>query len=145
MLPKSTSGIGLITMIVALVALVVRGSFFGESPIPIAVQVAAVLLMLWARRTFGWRSFHATASPTEGGLVTSGPYGFLRHPIYAAALYITWAGVLSHLDPFNVILGVLAIVGAVMRMLSEEKLLVERYPDYIEYAKRTKRIVPFVV
>ena len=132
-------------MIVALGALDMRDSIFGDTPLPIAVQVTSVLLMLWARRTFGWKSFHATASPTECGLVTSGPYKFLCHPIYAAALYFTWAGVLSHPDISNVILGILAIAGAEMRMLSEEKLLVERYPDYIEYAKRTKRIVPFVV
>jgi len=142
---KSISGLGLLLMVLALGVLVMRGSFFGESPIPIAVQIAAVLLMLWARRTFGWRSFHATANPTEGGLVTGGPYKFLRHPIYAAALYFTWSGVLSHLDPVNVILGILAIAGGVIRMLSEEKLLVERHPDYAEYAKHTKRIVPFVI
>src|SRR5690349_14967955 len=34
-----------------------------------AVQVLAVGLMLWARWTFGRRSFHAAANPTAGGLV----------------------------------------------------------------------------
>jgi len=43
--------------------------------------------MLWARLTFGGRSFHAGANPTAGGVVTTGPYRFVRHPIYAAILY----------------------------------------------------------
>ena len=51
--------------------------------------------MLWARLTFGWRSFHAGARPTEGGIVTRGPYHWVRHPIYLAILLFTWAGVAS--------------------------------------------------
>jgi protein-S-isoprenylcysteine O-methyltransferase Ste14 len=38
-----------------------------------------------ARVTFGRRSFHAAANPTAGGLVTTGPYRLIRHPIYTAA------------------------------------------------------------
>jgi hypothetical protein len=40
--------------------------------------------------TFGARSFHAGANPTDGGVVTAGPYRFFRHPIYAAILYFLW-------------------------------------------------------
>jgi len=32
-----------------------------------------------------------------------------------------------------------------VRIAAEEKLLVERYPEYKEYAKRTKRIIPFLI
>jgi protein-S-isoprenylcysteine O-methyltransferase Ste14 len=32
-----------------------------------------------------------------------------------------------------------------MRIAAEEKLLVERYPEYTEYANRTKRIIPFLI
>ena len=63
---------------------------------PSRVQVAAVLLMVWARMTFGRRSFHAAANPTAGGLVTWGPYRYWRHPIYSAILLFLWSGVLSH-------------------------------------------------
>jgi len=31
----------------------------------------------------------------------------------------------------------------IIRILAEEHLVTERYPEYIEYAKRTKRIIPF--
>ena len=51
--------------------------------------------MVAARITFGRRSFHAAANPTEGGLVTTGPYAYIRHPIYAAILYFVWAGALD--------------------------------------------------
>ena len=37
-------------------------------------QVVAGMLRVWARMTFGARSFHAGAEPTAGELVTTGPY-----------------------------------------------------------------------
>ena len=70
---KSLSLFGLLAMVVGAVGLYLTGNLFSPAPLAIAVQVAAAALMLWARVTFGSRSFHATASPTEGGLVTSGP------------------------------------------------------------------------
>jgi protein-S-isoprenylcysteine O-methyltransferase Ste14 len=101
--------------------------------------------MIWARVTFGIRSFHATARPTAGGLVTTGPYRFIRHPIYAAVLYFTWVGVFSHTSALNVVLGLFATAGTIIRMATEERLLIQRYPEYRDYAARTRRVIPFVV
>jgi protein-S-isoprenylcysteine O-methyltransferase Ste14 len=110
----------------------------------LAVQGAAVLLMVWARVTFGRRSFHAAANPTSGGLVTSGPYRFVRHPIYAAATYFVWAAAIDHHTAPAVSGAVLLSVGAFVRMLAEERLLLSMYPAYESYKDGTKRIVPFV-
>jgi protein-S-isoprenylcysteine O-methyltransferase Ste14 len=38
-----------------------------------------------------------------------------------------------------------AVAGAGLRIAAEERLLLERYPEYGEYADRTKRIIPFLV
>jgi hypothetical protein len=67
---KSLSLIGYIGMVGALVGLLAMWKLFSTSPLVIAIQVAAFLLFLWARVTFGRRSFHLVANPTEGGLVT---------------------------------------------------------------------------
>lgn len=143
--PKHSSRVGLAIAVLALVTLVFRDSLLATGFIAISVQILAALLMLWARLTFGRRSFHATADPTEGGLVTSGPYRYLRHPIYAAVLYFLWAGVLTHWLILNVFLGLAATAGLIVRILTEERLVTERYPEYIEYASNTKRIFPYVL
>jgi protein-S-isoprenylcysteine O-methyltransferase Ste14 len=119
------------------------GALFSPDPVVIAVQAAAVLLFLWARATFGLRSFHAAANPTEGGLVTTGPYRWLRHPIYAALLLFSAAGAAAHFSRGSLLFLVVA-AGAALRIAAEEKLIVERYPEYREYARRTKRLVPFL-
>jgi len=141
---KALSLLGLLMMGGGVVALWKLGALFSPSPAVIAVQALAVALFLWARWTFGVRSFHAAANPTEGGLVTTGPYRFIRHPIYTAICLFGWAGVAAHASAVNALLGALMTAGAIVRMLCEEKLVVETYPEYREYAKRTKRMIPGV-
>lgn len=141
---KGLSLAGLLLMGVALLGLLATKSLLAGSPVLAALQVAAVCLMLWARATFGRRSFHAAANPTAGGLVKTGPYRFIRHPIYTAACLFGWAGVASHWSLPAASLGALLIAGALVRMLCEERLIVQTYPEYREYAKVTKRMVPHV-
>jgi len=45
----------------------------------------------------------------------------------------------------NVALATLATVMVAVRIAAEERLLLKRYPEYAEYAARTKRVLPFVV
>jgi protein-S-isoprenylcysteine O-methyltransferase Ste14 len=110
----------------------------------IALQVAAVALAVWARVTFGRRSFHVAANPTEGGLVTWGPYRYIRHPIYTAICVSVMAGVAGHLSWKIGVCAGLVVASLVMRILCEETLLAAQYPDYRQYAARTWRMVPYV-
>ena len=132
-------------MVVGIVWLYLRHELFTRSIPVIVVQVLAVLLMISARLAFGRRSFHAAANPTAGGLVTSGPYRWVRHPIYAAAMYFTWAPVLYFHSPQAIAAAALVTLGGVARMLAEEKMLVGMYPEYAGYKARTARIIPFVL
>ena len=141
---KVLSVLGLFLMVAALFGLLATHSLFSPSPVVIAVQVAAVALMVWARVTFGRRSFHAAANPTEGGLVTTGPYRFVRHPIYTAVCLFVFAGALAHVSLTAAGLALLVFLGALGRMLPEERLVLQRYPEYAEYAARTKRMLPLV-
>jgi protein-S-isoprenylcysteine O-methyltransferase Ste14 len=141
---KWASFFGFVIAVLCLLWLFFEEAILGSGPVTIAIQVAAAALMVWARVTFGKRSFHAVANPTEGGLVTNGPYRYLRHPIYAAALYFLWAGIAAHLSIANVIVALVATAGLAVRILAEETLIAGKYPEYAGYAARTRRVVPFV-
>jgi protein-S-isoprenylcysteine O-methyltransferase Ste14 len=141
---KMISVLGFLLMIGSLVGLYMTGNLFSRQPVAIALQVFAIGLMVWARLAFGKRSFHAAANPTAGGLVTTGPYRYIRHPIYTAAFLFGWAGVVSNWSLFSAGLGVLLFLGALARMICEEQMVRQSYPEYIEYSKTTKRMVPFV-
>ena len=131
-------------MVAGLVGLFYSGALFARHPAVIAIQVAAFILMVAARITFGRRSFHAAANPTEGSLVTTGPYGYLRHPIYAAILYFIWAGALDDFSWRVLAYPEMITAGAFTRMHIEEYLLARKYPEYRAYKQRVKKFIPFV-
>jgi len=135
---------GYLLMVGGLLLLYFNHGLFSYSPIVIALQAVAILLMVWARITFKTRSFHLSATPTEGGLVTTGPYKYLRHPIYAAVLLFVWSGVADNFSVENTFLGCIVFAGAFARILCEEPLVRERYPEYQRYAEKTKRLIPYV-
>lgn len=138
------STVGLLVMVGALLGLIALGDAVSPVPLVIALQVCAGALMLWARLTFGMRSFHATADPTSGGLVTRGPYGYIRHPIYTAVCLFIWPAAIAHGSWAAVGLAAALTAGAIVRLLCEESLLRLQYPEYAAYAVRTKRMIPLV-
>jgi len=146
--PRSASVVATIALVLVVVLLYARHELLAAGPVGIALQVLAVALMLWARVTFGRRSFHAAANPTAGGLVTWGPYRYWRHPIYAAVLLFLWAAALSHgLDPIAIALAALGTLMTAVRIGAEEHYLRAEFTGesgYDAYARRTKRLIPFV-
>jgi protein-S-isoprenylcysteine O-methyltransferase Ste14 len=141
---KALSLLGYIIIVLGVLGLWRTGSLFAHHPLLIAVQIAAVALMLWARITFGLRSFHPGANPTAGDLVTTGPYRFIRHPIYASICLFTVAGLIDHFVPVALLFMAVVVAGAMIRIVCEERLLAQKYREYTQYSKQTARIIPGV-
>ena len=136
--------VGLFMMIGGFLGLIRRGQLLSASRAVIVLQLSAIVLLVWARVTFGRRSFHATAAPTEGGVVMTGPYRWIRHPIYTAFSLFSLACWVGHPSWFSFSMAGVVIAGGVTRMFAEEALLKVRYPEYAQYARKTKRMVPHV-
>jgi protein-S-isoprenylcysteine O-methyltransferase Ste14 len=139
---KALSLAGYLGMMLGLMILIFARGLFSTSPAVIALQVLAVLLFLWARLTFGKRSYHLGANPTEGGLVTTGPYRYIRHPIYSALCIFTGAGAAAHLSWITGLAFSLVLGFALVRIGCEETLVTLRYPEYRDYAAKSWRMVP---
>lgn len=132
-------------LIAAMVGLYRLNALFSPSPIIIALQVAALALMLWARLSFGRRSFYFAATPTAEKLVTDGAYKFIRHPIYAAIWLFSWAGVAAHISVISVVLAILVLTSLIVRIACEESCLRQHFSNYPAYSKRTARLIPFIL
>jgi protein-S-isoprenylcysteine O-methyltransferase Ste14 len=125
-------------------SLAVQGDLFFLNPLVIAVQFAGFLLIVSARLSFARQKFNLTAAPADGPLLQRGPYRFIRHPMYAGAMLIFLATVLGHPSTFSGAIGIVAFTLMLGRIVVEERLLRSRYTDFSEYARRTRRIIPFV-
>ena len=80
--------------------------------------------------------------PEARGLITSGPYAVVRHPVYLGELGAAGGLVLAAPSARNV--GVLAAFAAAqaVRMRLEERALASEFADYAGYAARTPRLFP---
>lgn len=142
---KRIANFALPILILAILYLMITGNFFSSSPFVIAAQVLAVALMIWARRSFKSGQFSINAEPKEGSLMSNGPYRFIRHPMYAASLLLIWSSVLGHLSTVTMIVGLIVTLNIFYRISVEEQHLREHFPGYAEYARKTKRILPYLI
>ena len=139
------SRLPLTVVIVIIVGLAVTGNLFSRSPVVIALQMGAVAFNLWARRSFPKEAFRVEAVPAASSVMRHGPYRFVRHPMYSSVLLLIWAGIASHASRGTLAVGLAVTAIVVTRIVAEERLLRSHYPDYPEYARTTKALVPFVV
>lgn len=142
---KLISKLALPVLLIALLVLLIRSNLLSTSPYVITAQILAIALSVWARRSFGAGQFKVSEEPAEGSLLKSGPFKFIRHPMYAAALLFLWASLLGHWSIINAMIGLVVTGFIAVRIVTEEQLLRSRYPEYIEYSKITRRIIPYLV
>lgn len=122
------------------------GKFVGivASAVAILAAVGSVILITAAVKTLG-KEWSVTARLVEGHkLATSGPYGYVRHPIYTGMLGMLLATGLA-ISHWIALLSALAVflVGTLIRIRREEKLLREAFgPEFDDYSRRVPAIVP---
>lgn len=135
----------MLILLVVILYLAISGNLLSWSPFVIAGQLLALTLSIWARQSFQKGQFSIGAEPGQGPLLSVGPYRTIRHPIYAAALLLVWASILGHLSIVTAVVGALLTGAIAVRIVTEEQFLRARYPGYAEYARTSKRLVPFVI
>jgi protein-S-isoprenylcysteine O-methyltransferase Ste14 len=118
-----------------------------------ALVAIGLVLGAWTLTANRLGNFGILPEPKSGArLVTSGPYRFVRHPMYLAVLIVAagFAVGYSGTGPWRsedfaracAWIGLVAVLHA--KAAIEERALGARFPEYAAYARRAKRIVPFV-
>lgn len=115
------------------------GTSLLDSPWPIALQSIAILWQIAAKYTLG-RSFGLL--PANRGVVQSGPYRVVRHPIYLGYLIGHIGFLMAFFSIQNAALIAIVYVFQVARILREESVLGQD-PAYRVYMHRTPwRLIP---
>jgi protein-S-isoprenylcysteine O-methyltransferase Ste14 len=110
----------------------------------IIVCIAGMAVLVWARQTLGRNWSQTVAVKEDHELVTSGPYHYVRHPMYSGGLLAAIGSALVCGGPW---IFLLIILGALFlwRVGAEDRLMAQEFPnEYPEYKKRTNALIPFV-
>ena len=122
----------------ALFGLIAATWFVGPpvSRLGVVPTLLGIGLVVWAGRTMGRSLTPFPTPPAEGQLVQNGPFRYVRHPIYVGGTLV-FGGLSLVFSAWGLLLtGVLAIYWTV-KARHEERLLLERFPEYAEYRRRT--------
>ena len=103
--------------------------------------VVGMLLAIIAVSYLG-QSFSLT--PQAHTLVRSGPYHWLRHPLYISEEIATLGTLFQYLSLFPALIFLAHIALQVSRIVYEEKLLHQTFPEYAHYATSSWRLIPLV-
>lgn len=102
-------------------------------------------LAFWAMAVMKMGNFNIVPYPVvNGNLVTVGPYRVIRHPMYTSIFIFAIALLAGQFDYTKLITSIVLVTGLIVKMIYEEGLLCNHFPDYKAYMQKTKRIIPFV-
>ncbi len=118
----------------------------------LALQVIGVIFVasglgfaVWARIYLGRNWGMPMTKKAEPELVTSGPYRFVRHPIYSGLLLAIVGTALATNVYWFIALGIVGIYFLYSARV-EERLMTTAFPVvYPSYRARTKMLIPFVL
>ena len=109
----------------------------------VILGVAAVFGIYLLFSSIGSGITPTSATRKEHQLVTTGPYRWVRHPLYTIGSSLFLAFGMMADNWFIMVLGLLAFIGMASRTPKEEANLIEKFGDeYREYMKRTGRYLP---
>jgi protein-S-isoprenylcysteine O-methyltransferase Ste14 len=128
------------------------GTFLGAGPLLYALPpmfgsvsvVVSIVSFTGALWSLAYLRRSLSIIPEARRLTTTGPYAVVRHPLYLFEIMAA-VGALAAMPGLISALSLLVFVGMQMvRAGYEEQLLASTFAEYADYARRTRRLIPFV-
>ena len=150
-----TLRIGMFVVILAAVFVTRRSHYLASlqraefDSVPLAVAGALVatvgaILAFVARAAIGRNWGPPATRRTDTELISAGPYGLIRHPIYSGVL-LMMVGTAVGLFPIWWLVAIASGIYFILSARSEEKFMTSRFPvEYPAYRARTEMFLPFI-
>ena len=128
-----------------------RGRLHLSDTVPPGLEAVALALFALAWIVFVWAmyvnrffsSIPRIQSERGHAVITTGPYRFVRHPGYTAALLAAVTSGLALGSWISTFIAPIALIGLVWRTMVEDRMLQSDLPGYADYAARVRyRLVP---
>lgn len=131
--------------LISLVFILLSGPFFARQKSLLIVEFIGIFLGLWAIFEFRKTTFRITSEIGKGAiLVVSGPYKFIRHPMYSGLLLTAFSLIIDTFTNVRLIAGLILFLDLIYKAKLEEKYLRSHFKNYKQYTKYTYRLFPFI-
>ena len=115
------------------------------SMLVLILLIAGLVIAIAARSTLAGNWSNAVALKENHELITTGPYEYVRHPIYTGMLMMFLGTALLYGTVGAAIGYLIILVGILLKLKEEEALMMEHFAhEYASYKKRTKMLIPFL-
>ncbi len=112
----------------------------------LAFTAAGIGFAIWARLWIGRNWSGRVTIKEEHELIQDGPYAIVRHPIYSGFLLAILGTAIVHGEVRGLLALPLAAVGWTFKLRLEESFMAQQFGTaYLDYKRRVKALVPFVV
>jgi protein-S-isoprenylcysteine O-methyltransferase Ste14 len=140
----SKSFLPVLLQLILLIFLFSSGSIFPSNKILLLLEIISFIFGIWAMIEFKFRFNIIPELKENAKLMTSGPYKFVRHPMYTALIFISLILIINEFSYLRFAAWILLILVLNYKSDIEEKYLNEKFTEYSEYKLKTKKLVPFI-
>ncbi len=107
--------------------------------------IPAILLGLWAVKTMKLGQFNIVPDPKQNStLITSGPYQYIRHPMYLSILLFFLPLIIHQPSIALLVTYSVLTLTLLIKLHYEEHLLIQTLNSYSHYQTHTKKLIPFL-
>lgn len=111
--------------------------------IGVTLGIISLALYAWSRGTLGKEWSSQLQINQQHRLVTSGPYTWIRHPIYLAMMIFLTSITLVSANWMFIAFQMVSMIDLALRIPKEEQMMIEAFGDeYKYYMQRTGRLFP---
>lgn len=119
--------------------------WLSENRILMVVQLIGLMLGIWAIAKMSKSKLNVTPTPVKGAmLITSGPYHWVRHPMYTALILMLFPILYNNYGQMNLIIFGILFINLILKINYEEHLLRKRFQEYHKMESTTWRLLPWV-
>ncbi|RLD74752.1 MAG: hypothetical protein DRJ10_16545 [Bacteroidetes bacterium] len=130
---------------VGLAFIFITGPVFSKNPGFLAVEIIGILLGLCAIIAMKLDNLRIYPDlKKDAKLVVSGPYKFIRHPMYLAIILTIIPLTIDYYNQYRFFVSLIIIIDLLFKLNYEEKLLLNNFTEYKNYTKTTYRLIPFI-
>ena len=125
-------------------ALIIKGKIIPESAIH---WISTALLLFpgaWAVLIMKFRFNIAPDLHEKAIFIRSGPYRYIRHPMYLTVLGLTLIWAVSEPTILRIILWLILLTDIIFKISYEEKILRESFPSFNDHSVKTKKLIPYL-